>query len=110
MTYPLNISAGTQHTPHAGDSSGGRRMLISGSQQRLIHMLIDKTSETPETVWAEFFIEPVNPHFDTISAHAASAIITYLKKIQMTESMMRKFSRTENQQIEWEMSDKHGSF
>lgn len=110
MTYPLNISAGTQHTPHSGDSSGGRRMLISGSQQRLIHMLIDKTSETPETVWAEFFIEPVNPHFDTISAHAASAIITYLKKIQMTESMMRKFSRTENQQIEWEMSDKHGSF
>ena len=72
-------------------------------------MLIDKTSETPETVWTEFFVEPVNPHFDTISAHAASAIINYLKKIQMTESAMRKFTRNETQQIEWEMSDKHGS-
>ncbi len=105
MTYPLNISAGTQNTPHAGDSSGSRRMLISGAQQRLIHVLIDKTSETAETVWAEFFTEPLNHHFDTISAHAASAIINYLKKIQMAESMMRKMMRTENQQIEWEMSD-----
>lgn len=110
MTYLLNISAGTQNTPHAGDNAGSRRMLISGAQQRLIHMLIDKTSETPETVWAEFFIEPINHHFDTISQHAAGAIINYLKKIQMTESMMRKMVRTENQQIEWEMSNNHGSF
>lgn len=108
MTYPLNISAGTQNTPHAAQGGMSRRTLITASQQRLIHTLIHKTSETQETVWPEFFVEPVNPHFDTISQHAASAIIDYLKKIQMTESMMRKFTRNETQQIEWEMSDRHG--
>jgi len=106
---PLNISAGTKHTPNPAQGGTSRRLLISGSQQRMIHMLIDKTSETQETVWAEFFVERVNPHFDTISQHAASAIIDYLKKIQMTESMMRKMLRTEDQQIAWEMSDNHGS-
>jgi hypothetical protein len=106
---PLNISAGTKNTPHPAQGGNARRLLITGSQQRLIHMLIAKTSETQETVWAEFFVEKVNPHFDTISQHAASAIINYLKKIQMTESMMRKAMRTEDQQIAWEMSDNHGS-
>ena len=110
MSGPLNISAGTKQTPHASQGGQSRRLMITGGQQRLIHMLIAKTSETQETVWAEFFVEPVNPHFDTISQHAASAIIDYLKKIQMTESMMRKFTRNETQQIEWEMSDRHGSF
>ena len=106
MTRPFNLRPGAPAITYAGTAiRGGAVTPISGTQQRLIHLLLNKTREVPEHVWNEHFEEPFNHHFDTISMDAANAIIGYLKRIEMTQSMMRKFQRTEAQQIAWEMGE-----
>jgi len=106
MSRPINLRAGAPAITYAGEAiRGGKVTPISGTQQRTIHLLLNKTREIPEHVWSEHFEEPFNHHFDTISMAAASAVIGYLKRIEMTQSMMRKFQRTEAQQIAWEMGE-----
>jgi len=106
MTGLINLRAGAPAITYAGDSiRGGRVTPITGTQQRTIHFLLNKTKEVPEHVWNEHFEEPFDIKFDNISMNAASAVIGYLKRIDMTQSMMRKFQRTEAQQIAWEMGE-----
>lgn len=106
MTRPFNLRPGAPAITYPSEGiRGGRVTPITGTQQRTIHLLLDKTGEVPENVWVEHFEEPFNHHFDTISMSAASAVIGYLKRIEMTQSMMRKFQRTEAQQIAWEMGE-----
>lgn len=85
------------------DYRGSYTQIRSDKQYAKINELIAETKYEHHQIWWMFFAEDIKENWEQISVNAASEIIQFLMRELNVLAFIRKVSRTEQEQHDYEM-------